>query len=370
MLVVLVDLIGALKMETLVDGISKICALLAVTGNLGDSSFSGVTGSDIIGVGLSETWEVVSVTVLSTVADAVEKSGAVLTIPKLEDTEAESTGSLTTIGFVLGGSEKLNDAVTVVVGIEIKDLVSESVDFEILSLGVVKLNDEIDAVSGFELNLKAVASFSGAVSWLFFDLFSVLNPEKILEVTEGFGASKLNVDIGILFRLSILFLIESAKLKVDVPLDFGIDLSDFAVDTLEKLNDGILSFTSFDPEITFNVDLVETILVELLKFNGVAVNVFKLKSTGSLLETVVEVTLFANNGPVLAVLKTIGSLVKPLKSNLFEKLFGATGLGVDELSIGFQTVFVGKGLDPNVNPGVLGTTDIGIPAFICCVVGF
>lgn len=103
----------------------------------------------------------VSVTVLSTVADAV------LTIPKLEDTVAESTGSLTTIGFVLGGSEKLNDAVTVVVGIEIKDLVFDSVDFEILSLGVVKLNDEIDAVSGFELNLKAVASFSGAVSWLF-----------------------------------------------------------------------------------------------------------------------------------------------------------------------------------------------------------
>jgi len=364
MLVVLVDLIGALKMETLVDGISKICALLAVTGNLGDSSFSGVTGSDIIGVGLSETWGVVSVTVFSTVADAVEKSRAVLTIPKLDDTVAESTGSLTTIEFVLGGSEKLNDAVTVVVGIEIKDLVSDSVDFEILSLGAVKLNDEIDAVSDFELNLKAVASFSEAVSWLFFDLFSALNPEKILEVTGSFGASKLNVDFGILFRLSILFLIESAKLKVDVPLNFCTDFSDFAVDALEKLNDGIFSFASFVPEITSNVDLVE-----LLKFKGVAVNVFKLKSTGSLLETVVEVTLFANNGPVLAVLKTIGSLVKPLKSNLFEKLFGATGLGVDELSIGFQTVFVSKGLDPNVNPGVLGTTVIGVPAFICCVVG-
>jgi hypothetical protein len=164
MLVVLVDLTGAPKIETfVVDGISKICALLAVTGNLGDSSFSGVIGSDIIGVGLSETWGVVSVTLLSTV-DTVEKSSAVLAIPKLDDTVEDSTGSLTTIGFVLGGSEKLNDAVTVVVGTEIKDLVSDSVDFEILSLDVVKLNDENDGVSGFELNLNVVVSFSGAVS--------------------------------------------------------------------------------------------------------------------------------------------------------------------------------------------------------------
>jgi hypothetical protein len=200
-------------------------------------------------------------------------------------------------------------------------------------------------------------------------LFSALNPEKILEVSEGFDASKLNVDIGISFRLSILFLIESAKLKVEVTLDFCTVFSDFAVDTLEKLNDSGFSFVSVVPEIISKVDLVEIILLGLLKFKGVAVNAFKLKSTGSLLETAVQVTLLENNGAVLAVLKTIGSLVKPLKSNLFDKSFDATGLGVDELSIGFQTVFVCKGLDPNVNPGVQGATVIGVTTFICCVVG-
>lgn len=310
MLVVLVDdLIAVLKIEIFVDGISKICALLAVTGNLGDSSFSGVTGSDIIGVGLSDTWEVVSVTLLFIVADTALKSSAVLRVPKLDDTVGESTGSLTTTGVVFGGCEKLNDDVTVVVGIEVKgDLVSDAV-----VLGVVKLNVENDAVSGFELNLKVVSgvSFSGTVSCLFFDFSSAVIPEKKLGVSEGFGVSKLNVDNGIVFGLVILFLIASEKLKFTVAVDFGTVISVFTVDTLEKLK-GIFSFASVVPEIISKVDLVDTILLESLKFKDVDVNDFKLKSTGSLLETAVVVTLFRNNGAVLAELKTIGSLVKTL----------------------------------------------------------
>lgn len=54
MLVVLV-LFGVPNIEVLVDGISKIGALLVVTGVVGTFSLSGVTGSQIIGVGLSET---------------------------------------------------------------------------------------------------------------------------------------------------------------------------------------------------------------------------------------------------------------------------------------------------------------------------
>jgi len=309
-LVVLVELIGVPNIEIFVVGISKICELLSVTGNFGDSSFSGVIGSDIIGVGLSETWEVVSVTLLSTVVDIALKSSAVLTVPKLDDTAEESNGSLT-IGTAFGGCEKLNDAVTVVVGMEVKeDLVSDSVIFKTLSLDVLKLNVENDAVSGFvgfELNLNVVnvESFSGTVSCLFFDLFSAPNPENTLEDSEGFGVSKLN---GISFGLSILFLIESAKSKFIVPVDFCTVVSDFAVDTWEKLN-GIFSFASVVPEIISKVDLLDTILLELLKFIGVAVNDFKLKSTGSLVETAV-VALFANNG--LTELKIIGSLVKAL----------------------------------------------------------
>jgi len=312
-LVVLVELIGVPNIEVFVVGISKICELLAVTGNFGDSSFSGVIGSDIIGVGLSETWEVVSVTLLSTVVDIALKSSAVLTVPKLDDTVEESTGSLT-IGTVFCGCEKLNDTVTVVVGMEVEeDLVSDSVVFKTLSLDVLKLNVENDAVPGFvgfELNLNVVnvASFSGTVSCLFFDLFSAPNPENILEDSEGFGVSKFN---GISFGLSILFLIEPAKSKFTVPvrLVFCTVVSDFVVDTWEKLN-GIFSFASVVPEIISKVELLDTILLELLKFIGVAVNDFKLKSTGSLVETAVLVTLLANNG--LTELKTIGSLVKAL----------------------------------------------------------
>jgi len=358
-------LIGVPKIELFVDGISKICALLVVTGNFGDSSFSGVIGSDIIGVGLSETWGGVSVTLLSTVVDIVLKSRAVLTVPMLEDSVEESTDSLTIIGTVFGGCEKLKDVVTVVVGIEVKeDLVSDSVIFETLSLGVLKLNVENDDVSDFKLNLNVdnVASFIGTVSCLFFDLFSAPNPEKTLEVSDSFGVSKLD---GISFWLSILFLIEPAKSKFTIPVDFCTVVSDSVVDILEKLN-GIFSFASVVPEIISKVVLVDTILLELLKFKGAVVNDFKLKSTGSLLEAVVQATLLENNGAVLAELKTIGSLVKALKSNLFEKSFGATGLGVDELSTGFQMEFVSKGLHPNENPEVIVV--IGVTPFICCMV--
>jgi len=55
LLIVFVELIDEPKTEELVDGISKIGALLVIFGVVGTFSLSGVTGSDIIGVGLSET---------------------------------------------------------------------------------------------------------------------------------------------------------------------------------------------------------------------------------------------------------------------------------------------------------------------------
>jgi len=308
MLVVLV-LFGVPNIEVLVDGISKIGALLVVTRVVGTFSLSGVTGSDIIGVGLSETWGVVSITLLLVVvAGTVLKTDVVLTTPKVVDDTVEPLGSVFT-----AGSEKLKDAVTVVVAVvEVQiNLVSAADIFEMSFLGAVKLNVENNVVSGFELKLKAavIESFTGTVSCLFFNLSSVLSPENTTGVSKGldnaFDGSKLTV---LNDGVSILFLIESAKLNIIDMLVFGIVVSVFTVDTLVK-SKGIFSFDSVVPEITSTVDFVETTLKVLLKFKGVEVDDFKLKSMGgSLLETP---PLFPTN-VVLAELKTIGSLVKTL----------------------------------------------------------
>lgn len=310
--------VGVTKTEVLVDGISKNGVLLVTTGVVEDFSFSGVTGSDIIGVGLSETWGVVSVTLilLGITDDIVLKLGVVLVFPKVEVTEREPAGgSLTTEGKVLEESEKLNDVETVVDVVEVKiDFVScTEVGFEILSLEALKLNVENDVVSGFELKLKEgnIASFVGPASGLFFDLSSVVKPENNIGVSKGLdkivGVSKLKLADDVSFVLFILFLIESAKLKVTEVLFFGIVVSTFKVDTLLKLK-GVFSFASVVPEIISKVDLAETILGELLKFKGVVIDDFKLKSTGSLLVVSAELILLPNNGTELVTFNTAGSL--------------------------------------------------------------
>lgn len=369
-MLVLDEFMGVPKIEVLVDGISKTEALLVVVGVLGAFSLSGVTGSEMIGVGLSETWEVDSVTLLVAVGARL-KTFVILTLSNDEDTGEELTGSL------LAGSEKLNDVVTVVdVGLKI-DLVSDAVVFAILFWGAEKLNVENAAVSGLELKLKFanVASFGKTVSCLFFDSFSALNPENMLGVSIGldvvFGVSKLKVANEISFGLSILFLMESAKLKVVVILVFGTVATVFTLDTLEKLK-GVFSFESVVPEIISKVDFVDTLLrLLLLKFKGVAIEVFRLKSTGSLLESL---GLFPNKGILLAELKTTGSLIKPLKSNLFEKSLGKSGLGVEVLFIGFQTgvliAFKGKP-DPDeyAVAVAVAVSEVDVSAFDCWVVG-
>lgn len=309
--VVLVELIGVPKIEEFVDGISKIGALLVVMGVVGTFSLSGVTGSDIIGVGLSDILGEFSVTVLFIVVVGTElKTGTVLTDSKVEDIVEESTGSLITVG-----SEKLNEAVTTVDDVElILDLVSDTIVFEESFLVVLKLNVENVDVSGFVLKLKetSVASFVLTISCLFFDLSSVLNPENMLGVSndldKGFGVSKLKVVNGISFRFSILVLIESAKLNVIV---FGTDISVFTVDRLEKLK-GTFSFDSVIPEITSKSGFDETTFRVLLKFKGLVIDDFKLKSTGSLLDLTAEVILLPNNEAVFEELKTTGSLEKTL----------------------------------------------------------
>lgn len=372
MLVVFVEFKVVPKIEVLVDGISKTKALLEITGVVGTFSFSGVTGSDIIGVGLSETWGVVSLTLLIIIDEGtVLRTWVVLTIPLVEDIVEELTDSLITVESVFAGSEKLNDGVAVVDDLEVKmDLVSAEV-LEISSLDAVKLNVENDVVSGFELKLKVanVAFFAKSVSCLFFDLSSAPNPENMPEASKGldaiFGVSILTVTNG----ESILFLIESGKLNVTGILIFGSFVSVFTVDTLVNLK-GTCSLDSVVPEIISKVDFVETILRVSLKFKDVVVDDFKLKSTGSLLVTPVEDILFSNNEVEL---KTTGSLVGTLKSNLFEILSSGTDLGVEVLSAGFQigvmTVLAGKGLDSNENDVVMGEAVIGIDitVFVCVV---
>lgn len=306
MLIGLVAMIGVPNIGVLVDKLSKIGALLVVTVVVGTFSLSGVTGSDIIGVGLSETWEVVSITLLLVVvAGIVLKTGVVLTTPKVDDT-VESTASM------LIAEEKLKDSVTVAAtDVQVKmDLVSGAEVFEMLFLGAVKLNVAKDAVSDFEFKLKVVIveSFSGTVSCLFFNLSSLLRPENTTRFSKGLdvfnGSKPTVVDDGV----SILFLIESAKLNVTDTLVFGTVVSVSKVGILLKLK-GILSFDSVVPEITSKVAFVETILRVLLKFKGSETDDFKLNSTGTLLEALVEVTLFPYN-VVLAELKTTGSLAK------------------------------------------------------------
>jgi len=235
----------------------------------------------------------------------VLKTGVVLTFSEVEDTVEKLTVSLFTAERVFSGKEKLNDAVTAVEEEEVKSgLVSnKAVGFELSSLDAVKLNVENGTVSGFELKLKVanVVSFTGTVS-LFFNLFSVLEPEHISGVSKSVdnvvGVSNLKLANDVFLELSILFCIESVKLKVIVLFFDTVD-SLFSIDTLVKLK-GIFSFDSFVPEITSKVDFVK--LLQKFKFEGKVDDGFKLKSTGSLLEMV----LFANNG-LLEALK-IGSL--------------------------------------------------------------
>lgn len=349
------------------DEISKIGALFKVTGIVGAFSLSGVTGSDIIGVGLSEVWEATLVTfILVVVADAVVQTDVVLTTSKVDDTVEIVAGSLTIVESVLIGSAKLNEAVTDVADVVVKmDLVSDAVVLEILSLDAVKLNVENDE-SDFELKLNVAngVSFPGTVSCLFLDLSSLLNPEKILVVSkgfnEGFGVSKLKEAKGESFELSILFLSDSAKLNATVGFVEAMVVSTFVADTLVKLK-GILSFDSVVPEIISKEDFVETILRGLLKFIGVVVDDFKLKFTGALLEVLIVATLFSNKELELLELKTTVSFEKPLKSNLFGTLFNVAGLIALTLSNGFQSgveVLVGKYLASNVE--VTGPTVNGI----------
>lgn len=373
MLVVFDEFTGVPKIEVLVEGISKTDVLLVVVGVLGACSLSGVTGSDMIGVGLSETWEVISITLLVAVVvvGAMLKALIILTFSDVEDTEEELTGSLTT-----AGSEKLNDVVAVVdVGLKM-DLISDAVVLTILFWGAEKLNVENAVVSGLELKLKFanVVSFGVTISCLFFNSFSTLNPENMLGVSIGldvvFGISKLKVVNELSFGLSILFLIESPKLKVVVILVFGAVVTVFILDALEKLK-GIFSFESVVPEIISKVDFVDAILWLSLKFKDVAVDVFKLKSTGSLLESL---GLFPNKGILLAELKTTESLLKALKSNLFEKSLGASGLGVEVLFIGFQTgvliALAGKqDFDKYVVVVEVTVGVVDVIAFDCWVVG-
>lgn len=247
-------------------------------------------------------------------------------------------------------------------------LVSDVFDFDTSSLGVLRLNVDNDLVSDFELKLMVdkITSFAGTVSWLFTDL-SVLNPVYKLVVSKGLddnGDSKLKVLNCVSFGLSILFLIDSAKLKVIGILLFA---SVFTVDTLEKLK-GLFSFNSVVPEIISKVDLVEFMLWASLKFKGLAVVDFILKFTGSLLEVLVEITLFPNNGVVLVELKTIGSLVNVL--NLVDISLREADLGVELFSIGFQAgAFVVKGIDPIENVVKIGTLVIcgNITEFVGCV---
>lgn len=304
--------VGVTKTEVLVEGISKNGVLLVAIGVVKDFSFSGVTGSDTIGVGLSETWGVVSVTLvlLGITDDIVLKLGVVFVFPKIEVTERELAGGSLIEGRVLEESEKLNSVDAVEVKI---DLVScTEVGFETLSLDALKLNVENDVASGFELKLKEgnIASFAETASCLFFDLSSVVKPENNIGVSKGLdkigGVSKLKLADDVSFVLFILFLIESAKLNVTGVLFFG-SVSNFIVDTLVKLK-GVFSFASVVPEIISKVDFVETILRELLKFKGIAIDDFKLKSTGSLLVVLADLILLPNNGTELVALNTTGSL--------------------------------------------------------------
>lgn len=364
-LVVLVALIDVPKIEVLIKGGSKLDALSEVTGMIGTFSFSGVTGSDIIGVGLSESRGVVSVTLLLVVAAGIVlKTGFVLTTSKDEETVDEPTGSLATVEIdFFGGSEKLNDVDTDVdvVGVNM-DLASVAGGFDASSLGVVKLNDENDEASGFEVKLKV------AFSSLSFDFSSIVDPDNVLGVSKGldkiFDVSKLKLDNGVSFEFSILFLIESAKLKFVAMLALGTVDSVLTVDPLAKLK-GILSFDS--------EKFVETVLREL-KFKGTVADDLKLKSTGSFSGISVEVLILPKKGVVVA--SELGvSLIKALYSNLFEKLLSKTGLEVEEFSTEFLDgvimVLVGKGLDPNENAVEVGTTVIGVDlvAIIGCVVG-
>lgn len=112
-LVVFVELMDKPKTEELVDVISKTGALLVIFGVVGKFSLSGVTGSDIIGVGLSETWWLVSVTlVLVLITDTEFSTEGVLKAPKVDDGIVAPVGSLIVTDTVFTGSEKLKDAVT------------------------------------------------------------------------------------------------------------------------------------------------------------------------------------------------------------------------------------------------------------------
>lgn len=372
-LVVLVELIEVPNIEVLVDGISKSGVLLAVVGIVGIFSFSGVIGSDIIGIGLSETLGVFSVKLLDVVVISctVLKSDVVLTTSKVEGIVEEPTGSLIIVGSVFDAREKLNDAVAVVDIADVNiDLGSNDMVFAISSLGAAKLNVENDG-SGLELKLKEanVGSFNTVSCLVFFDLSSVMSPEKMLGVSKGldkvFDTSKLKVVPDPSCRLSNLLFIESVKLKVFIILLFGTVVSDFTEDALLKLK-GVFSFES-TPEIISNVDFVETKLRVLLKFMGVVVDDFKLKSTGSLLQALVEVILLPNIETGAAELTIIGSLVRTLKSNLFI----VAGLEVEILSSGFHTdvmpAFVDNGLDPNENILLMEIAVIDLIASVCVV---
>lgn len=363
MLAVLVVLVGVLKTEELVDEISKIGTLLVVIGVVGTFSLSGVTGSDIIGDGLSETWGIVSVTLLLFITRDVMLELEVLRLPKVEDTDGDTTDPEVVAARVFGGSEKLNDADTAV-DVEVKSgLVSDTAGFKTLSLGAVKLNVENDTLLGFELKLKEARGASLTVSCLFIVLSSVVNPEVSKGEDKVFGVSKLKLANGVFVGVSILFLIDSAKLKdMDVLLFVTVD-SVLAIDIVVKLK-AVLSFDLVVSIIVFETGGTGTALREVLKFKGAAVDDLILKSTGSLVEALDENILLPNNG-VDAALKTTGSLGQLCWANLLAISLNAAGLGVEVFSIGFQTGFivvvVGTVLDPDENATVIGDT----ATFVC-----
>lgn len=310
---VAVEVIDVSKTVALVDGIPNTGVMVA---NVGAFSLSGVTGSDTIGVGLSEIWGVDSVTtlLLGTTEGRVLTPLVVLTFPMVEDIVGEPTDSVTTVERVFAGSEKLNDDNTAVAGVDVdvkKDLVSGNVvGLETSSLGTEKLKDENDVVSGFELKLKDIGvSFAGTVSCIIFDLPSAESPENIPGVSKGLdntlGTSNLKLLNGVFFGSLILFLIESEKLKVD-ELVFGTVVSILAVETLVKLK-GVFSFDSVLLETISKVDFVETVFRGLLKLKGTAVDGFKLKSTGFLLDVSPVALLIPNTAVELVALKTTPS---------------------------------------------------------------
>lgn len=368
MLVVLVKLIEVVNFGVLVDGVSQSNVLLAVSGTVGIFSFSGVTGSDIIGVGISETLGVFSITliVVVVVSHTGLISDVVLTIPKVEETTGELTGSLTIVESVFDAIEKLNDAVTVVGNTEVKMDLDSDVVFAISFLDALKLNVENDT-SGLELKLKEanVGSF-GTVSWLLFlDLSSVMRPENILWVSKGlgkvFGASKLKVVLDTSCKLPILFIVGSVKFNMSEVLIFCTNVSEGAL-----VKENFFSFES-TPEIISNVDFVETKLLVLLTFKGAVVE-FKLKSTGSLQGSLILLVPNIETGAVELIV--IGSLMRSLNSNGFV----VASLGVEVLSKGFHTVampvFVDKGLDTDGYVLVMEATVIGVVCVVGINIGF